>query len=354
MKLSRPEEADIPTPRTIFERLDRYVVGQERAKRAMALAAYNHLRRVQARRQGRGGLLRKSNVLLVGPTGCGKTLLAHHLAAALDVPMTVEDATEYTEAGYYGRDVELMITDLLARAGHSVERAQRGLVFVDEVDKIARRTQPGQNGAGARDIGGEGVQQALLKLLEGREVMVPAGGASPWARGEMVAVDTTDVLFVCAGTFSDLFGGLDAREPIGFGGGAGLRRRRPVRERDLLEFGMLAEFLGRLPVVVQLDELGPDELMRVLTEPPDALLREYRERLALDGMELSFTEEALRELVRAAIDRRVGARGLRAMFEEVCGDILFDAPGSGRRRMRVDAGWVRRRLDEARLAQIPG
>lgn len=335
------------TPREIHARLSRHVVGQEPAKRALAVAAYGHLKRVAMRRAGGQAAVQKSNVLLIGPTGCGKTHLARHLACVLEVPFHVADATEFTEAGYYGKDVETMVGELLLRASHSIEDAQRGIVFVDEVDKIARRSQPARGGAGQRDVGGEGVQQALLKLLEGREVHVPLGlGGPQWARRDTVPVDTTDILFVCAGTFSDLFAyGGDGRA-LGFGARPGeAAPRRRIRPRDLVEYGMLAEFLGRLPVVVQLDELGPEALLEVLTGPPDAVLRQMRALLAADGVELDVTEGALRALVAFARERGAGARGLRAVVEDVLGELLFEAPERSGTCVRIDAAWVRARLE---------
>ncbi len=343
------ESPSIPTPRQIAERLSRHVIGQERAKRALAVAAYNHLRRTALRSRGRrvASAPRKSNVLLIGPTGCGKTHLARHLAQVMDVPFHVADATEFTEAGYYGKDVEVMIAELLARAGHSVEQAQRGIVFIDEVDKIARRSQGHRAGVGARDIGGEGVQQALLKILEGREILVPLNLAQHWQRHDAVTVDTTDILFVCAGTFTDIFAYSAEGRSLGFGArdGAARRAARRVRQKDLLEYGMLAEFLGRLPVVVQLDELGPDELLEVLTGPPDAVVREMKDLLASDGVDVAFTDGGLREIVRFATDRGAGARGLRAIVEETVADLLFEAPERRGTRVSIDAGFVRRRID---------
>jgi ATP-dependent Clp protease ATP-binding subunit ClpX len=339
--------APTPTPRQIAERLSRHVVGQERAKRALAVAAYNHMKRIALRRGRRpSATVRKSNVLLVGPTGCGKTHLARHLAQVLDVPFHVADATEFTEAGYYGKDVEVMIAELLVQSGHSVEQAQRGIVYIDEVDKIARRSQGHRAGVGARDIGGEGVQQALLKILEGREILVPVNLAQHWQRHDAVTVDTTDILFVCAGTFTDVFAyGAEGRV-LGFGARDGVRRTaRRVRQKDLLEYGMLAEFLGRLPVVVQLDELGPEELLEVLTGPPDAVVREVKELLAADGVEVAFSDGALREIVRFALERGAGARGLRAIVEETVADLLFEAPERRGTRVTVDAPFVRRRVE---------
>ncbi|HYO64910.1 MAG TPA: ATP-dependent Clp protease ATP-binding subunit ClpX, partial [Archangium sp.] len=329
--------------------LDTYVIGQERAKRAVAIAAYNHLKRVQAR--GRfaskdGGLVKKANILLIGPTGSGKTHIARNLAEILSVPFTTVDATEYTEAGYYGKDVEVMVADLLFKANHSVEDTQRGIIFIDEVDKIARRSQGARNGAGSRDIGGEGVQQALLKLLEGREVFVPMNVTQTFNRGDFVPIDTRDILFICAGTFSDLheYGGNVDTRPMGFGAQDLQKVRRRVTTKQLVDFGMLAEFLGRLPVVVQLDLLGEPELLRVLTEPPDSIVREYRELLGLDGIELDLTADALREVVRFSIDKGLGARGLRSILEHVMSDVMFEAPEHHRRQVTVDQGFVRTRL----------
>jgi ATP-dependent Clp protease ATP-binding subunit ClpX len=343
MKLTRPEPTPAPTPRRIVDHLDRHVIGQEAAKRALALAAYAHLRRTEAVRRGGEVAWRKSNVLLVGPTGSGKTLLARHLAEVMRAPFVTTDATEYTEAGYYGRDVELMMTDLYARSGHDIEQARRGVVFIDELDKLARRTQGAKSGAGARDIGGEGVQQALLKLLEGREVVVPAAAGQPWGRQESVVIETSNVLFICAGTFSDLHEGLAPRLPVGFGAG-GTLEARSIGVRELQSFGMLAELLGRLPVVVRLAELGPRELERVLSEPEDALVREFRQRLAVDGVDLVLRAAALREVAAHAHERGLGVRGLRVIMESVLADVLFDAPERTGRRLVVDAAFVRRRL----------
>jgi ATP-dependent Clp protease ATP-binding subunit ClpX len=239
-----------------------------------------------------------------------------------------------------------MIAELLQRAGHSVEQAQRGIVFIDEIDKIARRSQGHRSGVGARDIGGEGVQQALLKILEGREILVPVNLAQHWQRHDAVAVDTTDVLFVCAGTFTDVFAyGAEGRS-LGFGARDAARRgSRRVRQKDLLDYGMLAEFLGRLPVVVQLDELGPDDLLEVLTGPPDAVVREVKELLSADGVEVAFTDGGLREIVRYALERGAGARGLRAIVEETVADLLFEAPERRGSRVVVDVSFVRRRVE---------
>jgi ATP-dependent Clp protease ATP-binding subunit ClpX len=341
-----PRTIDAPalTPREIYDYLDRYVIGQQRAKRVIAIAAYNHLKRCAQRAvRGRRAVLKKSNILLIGPTGCGKTHIARNLASCLKVPFSVVDATEYTEAGYYGKDVEVMAAELLFKANHDVELAQHGIIFVDEVDKIARRSHGARTGAGARDIGGEGVQQGMLKLLEGREIFVPLNVTQHWNKHDFVVMDTQDILFVCAGTFSDihLYG---AEKQVGFGAETRERERRRVGTRDLLEYGMLAEFLGRLPVVVELDPLAEDDLLKVLTVPPDSLLREYQELLVLDDIRLRFTEGALREIVRYSIRRRAGARGLRGILEEVCHDLMFEAPERRGDTLTIDADYVAERL----------
>ncbi len=353
---ARPKTGAIPTPREIFDHLDRYVIGQERAKRTVAIAAHSHLRRCEAREQ-RASLLKKSNVLLIGPTGCGKTHLARSLASFLEIPFVVVDATEYTEAGYYGKDVEVMVAELLFAANQSIQEAERGIIFVDEIDKIARRSHGARTGAGSRDIGGEGVQQGMLKLLEGREVFVPLNVTQHWNKHDFVQVDTRDILFICAGTFSDidLYGA--STRPLGFaageGEGSGGASRRRISSKDLLEYGMVAELLGRLPVTVELEELAADDLLRVLTVPPDSLVREYKERLRLDGVELQISEGALREVVAYSISRRAGARGLRAIMEEVCHDLLFEAPERSGSKLTLDAAQVKRRLatlDRSELA----
>ena len=395
----RTDGLPLLTPRQIYDELGRYVIGQEAARRAVAIAAYNHLKRCALRRRRRTTVLKKSNILLIGPTGSGKTHLASHLAAILKVPFTIADATEYTEAGYYGKDVESMIEGLLAKADQSVEEAERGIVFIDEIDKIARRSQGGSTGAGSRDIGGEGVQQALLKLLEGREVKVQLNlpMAQSWVKGDSVQVNTQDILFICAGTFSDLFAHRARPRPIGFGGGraeagtrqmavmggeerahameAGARERRgreggqrtrsmggainpvalppredPVRVEELSDYGLLAELLGRLPVIVELEKLDREALYQVLTRPPDALYREYRELFSSENIDFSMSEAALREIAKFAFDKDLGARGLRSIFEEVMAELLFTAPERRGERISLDAGWVRRRLSNVSTA----
>lgn len=340
------------TPRAIYRALDKFVVGQERAKRAVAIAAYNHKKRIRARRSGQATLIQKANLLLMGPTGSGKTHIARQLARVLDVPFAVADATEFTEAGYYGKDVEIMLSDLLQAADNDLARAETGILFLDEIDKIARRSQWASTGAGNRDIGGEGVQQSLLKLLEGRKVMVPANANQHWSKHEFVTLDTRDVLFICAGTFSDLLGN-PAERGLGFSAAGSARRRmerKRLETRQLVEYGMLAEFLGRVPVLVQLEELSAEELMEILTGPPDAILREYRQLLALDGVELNVTEGALRRVVALAAERGIGARGLRCVMEELMEEVLFLSPEQPGRPWTIDARYVEERLPACKAA----
>ncbi len=360
MKTSAPRSRPDPqlTPRRIFEHLDKHVIGQTRAKRTIAIAAYNHLKRCAQKSRAKK-LIKKSNILMIGPTGCGKTHIARHLAELLDVPFTIADATEYTEAGYYGKDVEVMIAELLFKADHAIEDAQRGIVFVDEIDKIARRSSGARTGAGSRDIGGEGVQQSLLKLFEGREIFVPLNVTQHWNKHDFVQMDTQDILFICAGTFSDIKL-YEAEKSLGFGssgsGGSSAPRdkKRRVGTKELLDYGMMGELLGRLPVVVELDALGEDELFQVMTVPPDSVVREYVELLALDDVEVRFAEGALREIVRYAVHRKLGARGLRSILEEVCHDLMFDAPdlkvAQKKTGFDVDADYVKERL--LRLDQV--
>src|SRR6266851_1552257 len=344
----RADEIRILTPRQIYQHLDQYVIGQEPAKRAVATAAHQHLKRIEQRRLGRTTLLRKTNLLLMGPTGSGKTHIARNLAELLEVPFTVVDATEYTEAGYYGKDVEVMVAELLFKSGHSIDATERGIIFIDEIDKIARRSGSSRTGAGSRDIGGEGVQQALLKLLEGREIFVPLNVTQHWNKHDFVQVDTSDILFICAGTFTDLHQA-QVDKQVGFGAEGRRQGGSRLRVKELVEYGMLAELLGRLPVQVQLRELSAGELYEVLTAPPDSLVKEYREALKLDGVELDLREGALRAVVQYAVDKRLGARGLRSILEEVLADVLFEAPERRGQTVVVDRAFC-----ETRLSKLDG
>ncbi len=342
----RAERRPLLTPRQIYTYLDRYVVGQERAKRTVAIAAYNHLKRCGQPAAAGKRLIKKSNLLLIGPTGSGKTHIARTLAQCLEVPFTVADATEYTEAGYYGKDVEVMVGELLHHADQNVEVAQRGIVFIDEVDKIARRTQGARTGAGARDIGGEGVQQSLLKLLEGREIFAPLNVTQHWNKHDFVVLDTQDILFIAAGTFSDLHV-TESGKPVGFGtsGEGGASKTRRVTEKDLIDYGLLAEFLGRLPVRVELEPLSDDDLFLVMSGPPDAVVREYQALLKLDGVDLQFTEDALRAIARHCIRRRTGARILRTIVEGLCHDVMFEAPERKGETVVLDVDDVQKQLE---------
>jgi len=347
----RQEEIRVLTPRQIFDHLDRFVIGQQSAKRAVATAAHQHLKRIEQRRSGAKTLLRKTNLLLMGPTGSGKTHIARNLAELLEVPFTVVDATEYTEAGYYGKDVEVMVAELLFKSGHSIDATERGIIFIDEIDKIARRSGSLRTGAGSRDIGGEGVQQALLKMLEGREIFVPLNVTQHWNKHDFVQVDTGDILFICAGTFTDLHQA-QVDSTVGFGAAGRRQGSSRLRVKELIEYGMLAELLGRLPVQVQLTELTSDELYQVLTAPPDSLVKEYREALSLDGVELELREPALRAMVRYAVEKRLGARGLRGILEEVLADALFEAPERRGDRVVVDRAYVESRLSKLDSAAL--
>ena len=343
MSTETPAE-ELFTPRMIYEELDRFVIGQERAKKAVSVAAYNHSNRVFQRRRNKASLLKKTNILLIGPTGCGKTHIARNLARVLGLPFTVVDATEFTEAGYYGKDVEVMVAELLFKTEQDILQTQRGVIFIDEVDKIARRSHGARTGAGARDIGGEGVQQSLLKLLEGRKVFVPLNVTQHWNRHEFVSVDTTDILFICAGTFTDLhlYGSAGT---IGFKTAQAGSPTQRITNKDLLEYGMLAELLGRLPVVVQMEELKPPELARVLSEPPDSVIREYAELLSTDEVKVEWEEEALRDVVGFSIHKRAGARGLRSIVDEVLRDLMFEAPERSGTTVVVTPEMVREKLE---------
>ncbi len=339
MKTERREYPDHLTPTQIYEHLDRYVVGQERAKRTVAIAAYNHQKRILSKAENPQDTIKKSNILFIGPTGCGKTHIARNLADALDMPFTAVDATEYTEAGYYGKDVEVMIAELLFKTGGKTDETQRGIIFIDEIDKIARRSSGARTGAGARDIGGEGVQQSLLKLLEGTEIFVPLNVTQHWSKHDFVLVDTSEILFICAGTFSDMPRISDEARPMGFRDGEGAKKagkRKRMFTKDLMDYGMIAELIGRLPVIVELDQLTSGDLMRILKEPPDSILKEYAHLLALDDITLRFTDGALGLIIDHSTKTGLGARGLRSIIEEVMHDIMFDAPSLRGQKVTVD------------------
>lgn len=337
----------IYTPRQIYSHLKKYVVGQEKAIKRVSIASYNHLKRIYQRAMGIQPTLKKSNLMFIGPTGCGKTHIARTLATFLDVPFVICDATEYTEAGYYGKDVEVMVAELLFSTGHNIEKTERGIIFVDEIDKISRRGHFAVTGAGNRDIGGEGVQQALLKLLEGKKIFAPLNITQHWSKHDFVPVDTTDILFICAGTFSDLFSYSESEKKLGFGADGSMKKRvKKITHKDLLNYGMIAELLGRIPVIVELSSLNEGDLFRIMKEPPDSITREYIDLFALDGVSLSFEDEALMEIVKFSVKKGMGARGLRAIMEEVMGELMFLSPEIKGEKILVDKNYIKERLEK--------